>query len=104
MTTKEEQVQRALGLLNDWIVSIPDYEELRRLGTYGYIHMREPRIVIVVEAISREHALEQVRQSNILSKEDFMYPSSYESNVYGAYCRKHYREEHWYGERIYILW
>ena len=104
MSPKEVQIQRALGLLNDWIVSVFDRGELLRLGTCGYCSsMKEPRITIVVEAVSREHALEQV---NILSEEDLMYPSSYESNVYGAYCRKHYHEDkEWrsWNERIYIL-
>ena len=105
MSPEEVQIQRALGLLNDWIVSIPDYEELRRLGTYGYYGycMRDVRITIVVEAVSREHALEQVRQANIFPEEDLMHPSSYESNVYGAHCRKRYREKHLYDERIYVV-
>ena len=108
MSPEEAQIQRALGLLNDWIVSIRDREELFRLGTYGYVRMEDPTITIVVEAVSREHALEQVRQTNILSKEDLMHPFAYESNVYGAYCREHYREDleeryHRWDERIYIL-
>lgn len=103
ISPKEKQVQRALGLLNDWIVSAHDRRELLRLGTYRYMRMREPRITIVVEAVSREHALEQVRQANILPEEDFIHPFAYENNVYGAYCRKHYHEKQRYSERIHIL-
>lgn len=104
MSPEEEQIQRALGLLNDWIVSVLDREELRRLGTYWYVHRETPRITIVVEAVSRKHALEQVKQANILPEEDLMYPFAYESNVYGAYCREHCHEKQRYSERIYILW
>lgn len=101
MSPEEAQIQRALGLLNDWIVSITDRKELLRLGSSSC--MRESRIIIVVEAVSREDALKQVKQADILPREDFMYPCSWESNVYGAYCRKHCHEKRRYGERIYVL-
>ena len=115
MSPEEKEVQRALGLLSDWIVLVKDrLEPLRR----GYKHIDDYKydnshfIYVVVEAINHKHALSQVKQSNAFPKEDFHIYNGWSSSKAGAHYRKQYaqarRRGHYYPytysrPRIHIL-
>lgn len=111
MTPEEKEMQRALGLLCDWIIIVEDRKELLRRGTqcaqFNQFEDNSHHIYIVVEAINLNHAQLQVRQSNCFPEKDFRMCGEWQSNISGVYYREQYARDHYlrcYGEpRIHIL-
>ena len=95
MSPEERDIQRALGLLCDWIVIVEDLAKLPKRNPYQYNHLFEisdesHRTYVVVEAINLQHAHLLINQSNCFPKNDFRKCGGWQSNIAGAYYRKRY--------------
>lgn len=107
MTEKEKAIQRALGLLQSWAVCITGKDFYRKdFYENNFIDIPKTSTTIIVQAISREHALAQVCLANIIPLKDLKWAGSWQCEIFANHCREavaKHGNNNIYGERIYFL-